>query len=298
MKLNKLVVLTLSFLAPALSFADSNSKKFSYELGAEISHQRYMENHPYTNPAANLQENDSFMRMKSLTGGLNVAFQYNPEVIPYKFRIELRRSSTGKNGSKYREYRDITVTEGMTTQVTELRLLGKYDLQSLPLEVYSGLGLHHLTNKNSGQIHQGINGRASQPFKRTQDYWYIPVGVQYLFALNQIWSINNTLEFDYLILGRQTTTMSYENIDNGDFTREHSQSYRQRKGFGARAQVEFIKKGDKVDYLLGPFIRYWNISDSSSETTTAMTQLGLQTEATMEPRNRTIEYGLKFAVSL
>ena len=67
----------------------------------------------------------------------------------------------------------------------------------------------------------------------------------------------------------------------------------QDKGYGIRGSIKLLKKGEKLDFVTEPFIRYWNIKKSKE---TAITYSGTIIGYGYEPKNNSIEIGCKLAV--
>jgi len=67
----------------------------------------------------------------------------------------------------------------------------------------------------------------------------------------------------------------------------------QKSGWGARGSVKIMKKADNVDFLIEPFVRYWNIKKSEE---TDVTYRGSIIGRGYEPKNNSTEFGVKIAV--
>ncbi len=91
--------------------------------------------------------------------------------------------------------------------------------------------------------------------------------------LNQGWFCGASVEFDIFLWGLQKSHLS----DVGGMDMDD----RQNNGYGARASIKLQKKGDKADFIIEPFIRYWDIGKSE-------TNMG-----GYEPENYTIEAGIQ-----
>jgi len=131
--------------------------------------------------------------------------------------------------------------------------------------IYSGLGFRYLNNDSS-----------SDPagYARESRYWYMPVGITTLGKLGDCgWSVGGTAEFDILLYGEQTSHLHDlgGDVDN-----------RQHEGYGARGSIRFCKKGPKSNFIIEPFVRYWQIQTSEES-------MGF-----VEPKNETTEIGVRF----
>jgi hypothetical protein len=60
-----------------------------------------------------------------------------------------------------------------------------------------------------------------------------------------------------------------------------------------RESLTLQKKGKKIDIEVGPFIRYWNIKKSETET---ITYYGIPIGYGWEPKNRSTEIGIFGAI--
>jgi len=109
-------------------------------------------------------------------------------------------------------------------------------------------------------------------YARESNYLYIPVGLKTIGNLKNRWSFEATAEFDIFLWGQQNSHLS----DVGFVDIENEQD----SGYGLRGSVRFQKHGEKTDFIIEPFIRYWNIDKSD-------VMLGCY-----EPENETIEYGI------
>ena len=66
----------------------------------------------------------------------------------------------------------------------------------------------------------------------------------------------------------------------------------QEDGYGIRGSIRFQKKSEKVDYVIEPFIRFWDIEGSEEA---AVTLSGTIIGTGVEPKNDSTEIGIKFA---
>ncbi len=131
--------------------------------------------------------------------------------------------------------------------------------------LYAGVGYRYLYDDlGSG----GLGG-----YERESNYLYIPLGYQFDSSHKVGWSFGATAEFDLFLWGQQNTHLS----DVGFVDIENEQD----SGYGLRGSVRFQKHGEKTDFIIEPFIRYWNIDKSD-------VVLGVY-----EPANETLEYGIQ-----
>ena len=169
----------------------------------------------------------------------------------------------------------------------DLKAAGGYDFLVTPqtrVTPYAGLGFRYLYDGGSGtKTDLGFFG-----YDRVSHYLYAPLGFDFLHQLNNNWQIGANLEAEVLLWGRQDSYLSdvsktfYPDIRN-----------RQRRGFGLRGSLQLIKKGESVNFLFEPFIRYWHIK--ASDIAVAVSN-GSYIVSGLEPDNNTNEIGLKLGV--
>ena len=153
----------------------------------------------------------------------------------------------------------------------DLRLLWGRPLYDIELfdAVHVGLGYRYLGDDSS-----------SHPagYRRQSNYLYIPLGSRKDFELADRWALSLTGEVDVLLIGRQISHLSdvdpiYPDVRNWQWP-----------GFGLAFTAEVLRRGEDVSLGLAPFVRYWWVDDSSTNS------------GYYEPENNTIEYGLSFVV--
>jgi hypothetical protein len=130
--------------------------------------------------------------------------------------------------------------------------------------LYFGLGYRYLSDDSS-----------SDPagYLRQSNYLYLPIGLKAMSCKKNGWSLGGSAECDLLLFGEQFST-----IDSYDITND------QTSGYGFRAAVSIENKGDKTDFKIQPFVRYWHIDESDPDN-----DFG----AFIEPENETTQYGLQ-----
>lgn len=124
-------------------------------------------------------------------------------------------------------------------------------------------------------------------YERESNYFYSPVGIEAIAQMEDGWSLGGTVEFDIFWAGIQKSHL-------GDFfagldTLENDQ----KEGYGVRGSIRIRRQSDGFDFLIEPFIRYWNIAESE---TTPVTYSGKPIGIVgYEPSNNSIEIGSKIA---
>ncbi|MBU0479244.1 hypothetical protein KKC91_11855 [bacterium] len=126
-------------------------------------------------------------------------------------------------------------------------------------------------------------------YERESNYYYSPIGIEVVNEMNNGWFIGITLEYDHFWKGRQISHIGDAIAGVGNLEND------QNEGYGLRGSVEFEKKSEKMDFLVSPFIRYWDIEQSETQ---PVTYSGVIVGYGYEPENSSIEYGVKFTARL
>jgi hypothetical protein len=126
---------------------------------------------------------------------------------------------------------------------------------------YVGLGYRYLNDDSSSY---------TSGYERESNYLYMPVGIEGRRALGDGWAVGGSAEFDFFLWGKQQSDLRRfgEGIIEND----------QDSGYGFR----FSLRLEKDDFIIEPFIRYWDIDESDVD------------NGWVEPANETTEYGVKF----
>lgn len=150
-------------------------------------------------------------------------------------------------------------------------LVGKdFYFSNYTLSPYIGLGYRHLYNDLRGVSTTGARG-----FRRESDYYTLPLGVTHRANLTSKSQLVTTIEYSYLIRGRQDSKLSDALPGIADVT------LRQPSGYGVR--VGTMLKFDT--WSIGPTLTYWNIQRSD---------IG-GTPPVVEPKNNTLDFGVRAA---
>ncbi len=113
---------------------------------------------------------------------------------------------------------------------------------------YAGLAYRYLYN----DLFSGDTGAPYRGYERKQSYWYLPLGLQAETPLANKWLFQARAEFDLFLRGRN---------ESGD------DEFTQDKGMGLRASGAWISpehrtSGMKLNFMVEPYIEYWNIKES------------------------------------
>lgn len=234
-------------------------QKHIWELGTEISYINY--------------EETDVMREKGLMYGVLGSYAYHKNLM---LKLE------GRFSFGWVDYSSPTsgTLNNIRDYMLEFRGLTGYDfplLKATTFTPYIGLGYRYLNDDSS----QMITSEGNWGYEREISYFYSPIGVEMITALNTGWSIGLILEYDHFWNGTVKSHVGYVtgyNIKNN-----------QNEGYGCRGSVKFKKKGKGINYLIEPFVRYWDIKDSKI----TEDPLGI---LWMEPRNNSTEFGVKLGV--
>jgi opacity protein-like surface antigen len=150
-----------------------------------------------------------------------------------------------------------------------------FTFDSFVLSPYVGLGYRRLFNEMSS---------LSSAYDRTQEYFYLPVGLIHRFSLGSDGMLETTVEGDFLLAG-------YHKAEFSDFVSSwEDANFKQASGYGIKASMIY-RKGNLG---IGPYLNYWNIADSDTDNIQCDE---VMTCETFEPANSTIEYGMKVQLS-
>jgi hypothetical protein len=133
------------------------------------------------------------------------------------------------------------------------------------LTPYIGLGSRYLRDDTHGRT----SSTGAHGYLRESNYIYSPVGLEAVTDLKNGWAIGATSEYDFFWWGRQYSA----DFDN-----------RQKNGYGLRGSVKLQKNGKELDFILEPFIKYWNIKESKHNS------------QGYEPKNNSTEIGCRLSV--
>jgi len=125
-------------------------------------------------------------------------------------------------------------------------------------------------------------------YERESNYLYLPVGIEIITGLKNNWCWGAAIEYDYFLSGKQKSHLSdfdpgLNDIDN-----------KQDKGYGLRGVVKFVRKGQRVNFFMEPFIRYWKIEESDRE---SAFYYGNYIGWWIEPKNKSTEIGCNIGIS-
>lgn len=259
--MKKLLVLTVCFmLAGVVNSSAEAPQEHAWELGTEISHITY--------------EEPDVMEEKGIMYGIFGSYTY---------RDSWMLKADGKFSYGQVDYKNSGTLDNIDDYMLEFRGLAGYGfpiLKASTLTPYIGFGYRYLNDDMSGMV----SSTGAIGYEREQSYFYSPIGIETITELENGWSIGVTLEYDIFWSGKNKSHFSDVNSAYNDL------EFDQDEGYGCRGSIKFQKKGDKVDYLIEPFVRYWNIKESDRDLLIATSTYYV------EPKNNSTELGIKFAV--
>ena len=265
--MNKAIVLIICsvFLALTICFAEPLPEQV-WELGTEISHITYDE--------------PDVMEEKGVMYGLSGSYTYRGQVFPSELDKWMFKAE-GRFSYGQVDYENSGTKDNIDDYIWEFRGLAGYDssiLKATIITPYIGFGYRYLNDDLTGTTSTGALG-----YEREQSYFYSPVGIKTITELENGWSIGVTLEYDIFWSGKNKSHFSDANPAYNDL------EFDQDEGYGCRGSIRFEKKGENIDYVIEPFIRYWNIKESDRDLLTATSTYYV------EPKNNSTEIGIKFA---
>ena len=202
----------------------------------------------------------------------------------YHNKIMLKAEGRGSWGRV--DYSNSGDVNNIPDYMLEFRGLVGYDFiisKTSVITSYIGIGYRYLNDDISGRI----STAGARGYERESNYFYSPVGAEFVTQLGNHWSIGETIEFDYLWWGKQKSHLSDVNPGFNDVEN------RQKEGYGLRGSITVEKKYKQLTFLAGPFIRYWNIKKSETE---SLTFNGTIVGTAYEPDNNSTEIGIRIGV--
>lgn len=196
-------------------------------------------------------------------------------------RLMFKAEGRGAVGQVNYSSRDTGSIDGISDFALEGRLAAGYDLpvrDSRRLTPFFGVGYRYLNDDSSGKT----STTGAKGYERESNYFYSPLGVEYSAPLNGQWRMAITGEYDIFWRGQQESHL--EDVNPGFNTLSNTQT----RGYGARGSVTFSKTGERVDWVIAPFIRWWSIRDSKNAN---VTFAGAIVGYGYEPQNDTLEVG-------
>ncbi len=259
------IVIISALLLTTASFAEP-ARRIGLEVGAEISYMKYKE--------PDMMEEDGMMY------GVSAAYTF--------LRNKLMLKADGRFSYGQVDYSSPVsgTLDNIDDYNVETRISVGYNYkpsEKASIIPYAGFGYRYLNDDTSGMV----TSTGAAGYERESNYLYTPIGLDAMVDLGNGWSLGAVAEYDLFWYGMQRSHL--EDVGYGLSTMDNDQ----KSGWGARGSVKIKKKGNKVDFLIEPFIRYWNIKKSEE---TNLTYYGFIVGKGWEPKNNSTEIGAKIAV--
>jgi hypothetical protein len=236
----------------------------TWEIGPEISHITY--------------EEPDVMEEKGFMYGIAASYAYhNNLMLKAEGRFSYGQVDYDGQLSDGTSY----TIDGIDDYMLEFRGLAGYDFPVLKATIitpYIGFGYRYLNDDSSFD---------PAGYERESNYYYSPIGIETITKLENGWSIGVTFEYDYFWKGIQKSHLS--DVDPGLNNPENDQN----DGYGIRGSIKFQKKVERLDFVIEPFVRYWDIKESDNAD---ITYYGTYIGYGCEPKNNSTEFGIKFAL--
>ena len=264
MKIIAMIAINIPLFA-SVSFAEPVRRK-GVEIGAEISHMKYKE--------PDIMEQDGMMY------GVSAAYTF------LRNKLMLKADSRFSYGQVDYSSPISGTLDNINDYNIETRVSVGYDCdvsEKVSVIPYVGFGYRYLNDDMSGKI----SSTGAAGYERESNYLYSPIGLDAMVDLENGWLLGAVAEYDLFWYGMQRSHL--EDVGYGLSAMDNDQ----KSGWGARGSVEIKKKGDKVDFLIEPFVRYWSIKKSEE---TNLTYYGFVIGKGWEPKNNSTEFGVRIAV--
>ena len=264
----------------AYRYFDLSNPQNEMEVGTEVFDYSYRE--------------EGFMKLDGMMYGVFMDYQHrfreNPVAYSWKDILASRGGINllkfdarfaGGGDIKYRS-EGTGIHEGENHYAFETRLMAGYEIPWKKPEVvitpYAGFGYRYLLDDNGGT--QTTTGHWG--YDRESNYYYVPIGLELTKFYRHGWSAGAKLEYDWFLSGKQYS--HYEDAPGYTQTVENNQP----KGYGLRGSLRVAREGERFEFFIEPFVRYWHIKDSDYGATSET--------GGIEPNNRTEEYGARMGV--
>jgi hypothetical protein len=229
-----------------------------WEIGTETSYIQYLE--------------PSFMKEKGIMLGYFAGYNFHLKN-NFMFKLETR-FNMGNIGYS-------SPTSGTMSDIRDFALENRFLYgmdakieKNTYISLYLGLGHRYLRDNSEGkQTDLGQYG-----YLRESHYLYTPFGFSGITRVNKDWRFSVSAEYDAFWHGWQYSEVGSPN--NSGLVAKNDQP----KGWGTRASIEIIRAYPKYDFIIQPYVRYWDIKASD-------VFIGM-----IEPRNNSKEGGIRIGL--
>jgi len=266
------IILTFILFFYTFSFAQESKEESlknlsntrdTWEIGPEISYIQYKE---------------SGVKDKGTMYGIGGSYAYH-NYIMLKAEGKFAYGQLDYDGSKWGSNKLVTVN-GIPNYMLEFRGLLGYDFAANTIAITPFLGFGYRW------LNDNMQEKSPGGYKRESNYLYLPIGLEVVANLGNGWSLGTTGEYDFFLRGEQKSFFSDNN------PKENNIENKQTKGYGVRGSIPIAKKGEKVGFVIEPYVKYWNIDDSDYQRYTSS-----RSKYAYEPKNNSTEIGCKLAIT-
>lgn len=260
--MKKLLVVVLLFIVgviardPAVFAAEYNT----FSLTPEVSYIKYDE--------------PDVMEEKGFMYGLGGSYTYHNDSFLVR---EEGRISYGEV-----DYKNSGTLDNIKDYIIEARAVVGYEYPastSATLTPYAGIGYRYLNDDGEGKT----TSDGSKAYEREIYYLYTPIGLELYSPIDDKWSFGATFEYDLFWRGWVKSHLS------GAISGFNDLENTQKRGYGLRGSLKFLRSWEYVDVIIEPFLRYWNIKKSDDKD---ITYAGVTIGHGYEPKNNSTEGGV------
>jgi len=260
------MVTQVSFAQPAKDSKQEVILKSGAEIGFEVSHIKY--------------EEPDFMEEEGIMYGLSGSYAVHQNKSMLKLDGRLTWGQVDYTSPESGDLNDIN------DYIFETRFSLGYDYSFSTTTImtpYIGIGYRYLNDDTSGMV----SSTGTMGYERESNYLYSPIGIDITSRIQNGWIIGATAEYDLFWYGLQRTHL--EDIAVGLNALDNDQ----HEGWGVRGSVKIEKKSGNIDFVIEPFIRYWDIKKSDES---VITYYNFIIGEGYEPANNSTEWGIKLAL--
>lgn len=262
---NDAVIRKSDDIASFIKESDMNKARHYFSLGTEISYFKY--------------EEPDLMKDTGMMYGIVGSYTYRNKFMT-KLEGKFAYGQVDYNGATW-DGTPLTVSD-IPDYMLEFRWLLGYDFVAKGITITPDFGIGYR------YLQDNMQQRYAGGYQRESNYIYIPIGAGAVTNLGKGWSLGANVEYDLFLWGRQISYFSdidpnYNNPEN-----------EQLRGYGVRGSISIAKKGEKMDFIIEPYIRYWNIKESNYS---ILTYDNIPVSYGIEPNNDSTEIGCKLSVT-
>jgi hypothetical protein len=269
---NDAVIRKSDDIASFIKEDDHTKERHSFALGTEISYFKYEE------PGSISIEN------KGMMYGIVGSYTYRNKFMT-KLEGKFAYGSLDYNGFAVNDSTGdvipLTISD-IPDYMVEFRWLLGYDFVAKGITITPDFGIGYRYLQDNAQQ------RYAGGYQRESNYIYIPIGAGAVANLGKGWSFGANVEYDLFLWGRQ---ISYFSDIDPNFNNPENE---QLRGYGVRGSISITKKGEKMSFIIEPYIRYWNIKESNYS---ILAYDNMPEEYVLEPNNESTEIGCKLAIT-